>query len=54
MEEPIDIAGCLQRWKEGDEVAAEELIRHLFPVISKIVRTHLPRRDEEKDLVQRF
>lgn len=52
MEEPIDVAGCLQRWKEGDEAAAEELIRHLFPVISKIVRLHLPRRDEEKDMIQ--
>src|ERR1700683_3587293 len=52
MDEPINIADCLRRWKEGDEAAAEELIRHLFPVISKIVRTHLPRRDDEKDLVQ--
>ena len=52
MDEAIDVDGCLRRWKEGDEAAAEELIRHLFPVISKIVRTHLPRRDDEKDLVQ--
>jgi len=52
MDEAIDVNACLRRWKEGDEAAAEELIRHLFPVISKIVRTHLPRRDDEKDLVQ--
>src|SRR5271156_6202480 len=52
MDEAIDVDGCLRRWKQGDEAAAEELIRHLFPVISKIVRTHLPRRDDEKDLVQ--
>jgi RNA polymerase sigma factor (sigma-70 family) len=52
MDEPIDVADCLQRWRKGDESAAEELIRHLYPVISKIVRTHLPRRDDEKDLVQ--
>jgi RNA polymerase sigma factor (sigma-70 family) len=52
MEEAIDVDGCLRRWKEGDEAAAEELIRHLFTVISRIVRTHLPRRDDEKDLVQ--
>src|SRR5471030_2289028 len=52
MDETIDVDSCLRRWKEGDEAAAEELIRHLFPVISKIVRTHLPRRDDEKDLVQ--
>src|SRR5271170_6618484 len=52
MDEAMDVDGCLRRWKEGDEAAAEELIRHLFPVISKIVRTHLPRRDDEKDLIQ--
>jgi RNA polymerase sigma-70 factor (ECF subfamily) len=52
MDEAMDVDGCLRRWKEGDEAAAEELIRHIFPVISKIVRTHLPRRDDEKDLVQ--
>ncbi len=48
----MDVDGCLQRWHNGDEAAAEELIRHLYPVISRIVRTHLPRRDDEKDLVQ--
>lgn len=52
MDELVDVDGCLRRWGQGDEAAAEELIRHLYPVISKIVRTHLPRRDEEKDLVQ--
>ena len=52
MDETLDVDGCLRRWKAGDEAAAEQLIRHLFPVISKIVRTHLPRRDDEKDLVQ--
>ena len=52
MDAPIDVADCLQRWKQGDESAAEELIRHLHPVISRIVRTHLPRRDDEKDLIQ--
>ncbi len=52
MDESIDVDDCLRRWKEGSQAAAEELIQHLFPVISKIVRTHLPRRDDEKDLVQ--
>ena len=52
MEAFIDVPGCLLRWKEGDENAAEELIRHLYPVISKIVRTHLPRRDHEDDVIQ--
>ncbi len=52
MDQPIDITGCLQRWKKGDEDAAEELVRHLYPVISRIVRIHLPRRDHEEDLIQ--
>src|ERR1700760_2443407 len=51
-EEPVDIADCLLRWKKGHEDAAEELIRHLYPFISRIVRLHLPRRDHEEDLVQ--
>jgi RNA polymerase sigma-70 factor (ECF subfamily) len=52
MEEPLDVDGCLRRWRDGDEAAAAQVIEHLYPVISKIVRTHLPRRDDEKDLVQ--
>ena len=49
---PDDPALLLQRWRAGDETAGEELIRLLFPVISRIVRVHLPRRDDENDLVQ--
>ena len=52
MDEALDVDGCIRRWNDGEEAAAEELIQHLYPVISKIVRTHLPRRDDEKDLVQ--
>src|SRR5271170_3602779 len=52
MDDDINIDDCLQRWGRGDEAGAEELIQHLYPLISKIVRTHLPRRDDEKDLVQ--
>jgi RNA polymerase sigma factor (sigma-70 family) len=52
MDQAPDVDGWLQRWKQGDESAAELLIEHLYPVISKIVRTHLPRRDDEKDLIQ--
>ncbi len=52
MDSPIDVDDCLRRWKAGDEAAAEQLILHLYPVISRIVRTHLPRRDHEEDLIQ--
>jgi RNA polymerase sigma factor (sigma-70 family) len=49
---PDDPVLLLQRWRDGDEAAGAELIKLLFPVISRIVRVHLPRRDDEKDLVQ--
>jgi RNA polymerase sigma factor (sigma-70 family) len=52
MDENLDVDGCIRRWREGSEAAASQLIEHLYPVISKIVRTHLPRRDDEKDLIQ--
>jgi len=52
MDAHIDVADCLRRWKQGDESAAEELIRYLHPVISRIVRIHLPRRDHESDVIQ--
>ena len=52
MDEPIDVNDCLHRWKNGDEAGAEQLILHLYPVIARIVRVHLPRRDYEEDLIQ--
>lgn len=52
MDQPPDVVACLRRWKQGDEGAAAELIEFLYPLISKIVRTHLPRRDHEEDLIQ--
>jgi RNA polymerase sigma factor (sigma-70 family) len=52
MDQPIDVPDSLRRWKAGDEGAAEELVRHLYPVIIRIVRTHLSRRDHEEDLIQ--
>ena len=52
MDSPIDVEDCLRRWKTGDESAAEQIINHLYPVISRIVRTHLPRRDHEEDIIQ--
>lgn len=52
MEPSPDLASAVQRWRDGDESAGEDLIRGLYPVISKIVRLHLPRRDDESDLIQ--
>ena len=52
MDTPDDHALLVQRWRAGDESAGEEIILLLYPVISRIVRLHLPRRDDESDLVQ--
>src|ERR1700736_6831551 len=35
-----------------DDDAARELVRRLYPLVAKIVRTHRPRRTSEEDLSQ--
>lgn len=50
-EEPFDNAR-LQRIKENDPEAAQELVRDLFPLVMRIVRGHLPRRMDPEDLAQ--
>lgn len=47
-----DLAECLARVREGDDSAARELVGHLWPLVIKIVRSHLPRRSGEEDLAQ--
>ena len=49
---PDDPAPLLERWRHGEEAAGEELIRLLYPIIARIVRVHLPRRDDPVDLIQ--
>ena len=51
-EETFDLAGCLERVRRRDQVAARELVEHLHPLVIRIVRAHLPRRVAEEDLVQ--
>lgn len=48
----IDLAACLVRVRQRDEDAARALLLHLHPLVLKIVRSHLPRRTSEEDLVQ--
>ncbi len=52
--EPIslDVAACVAQVRHGDEDAARDLFRHLHPLVCKIVRSHLPRRTAEEDLIQ--
>ncbi|MDP9004964.1 MAG: RNA polymerase sigma factor [Verrucomicrobiota bacterium] len=48
----FDEVACLRRVRERDEAACRELVDHLYPVVIRIVRAHLPRRDAEEDLAQ--
>ncbi|MDZ4816550.1 MAG: RNA polymerase sigma factor [Verrucomicrobiota bacterium] len=36
----------------GDQGASRQLVEHLYPVVIRIVRSHLPRRMDEQDLAQ--
>ena len=47
---PFDLAGCLDRVRRRDQAAARALVEHLHPLVSRIVRSHLPRRVAEEDL----
>jgi len=53
MDEPgLDVQACVADTRRGDEAAALALYQHLTPLVLKIVRSHLPRRTAEEDLVQ--
>ena len=51
-EQPFDVPGCLSRVRQRDQAAARELVDHLYPLVIRIVRSHLPRRVPEEDLAQ--
>jgi RNA polymerase sigma-70 factor (ECF subfamily) len=51
-EPPFDVAGCLDRVRRRDQAAARELVDHLYPLVIRIVRSHLPRRVAEEDVAQ--
>jgi len=51
-DETFDLVGCLARVRQRDQVAARLLVEHLYPLVSRIVRSHLPRRVAEEDLAQ--
>ncbi len=48
----IDMPVCLVLVQRGDEEAARQLFQHLYPLVIKVVRSHLPRRTSEDDLTQ--
>ncbi len=51
-EETFDLVGCLARVRQRDQGAARQLVEHLYPLVTRIVRSHLPRRVAEEDLTQ--
>ncbi|MGH8019213.1 MAG: RNA polymerase sigma factor, partial [Opitutaceae bacterium] len=52
LDESFDLIGCLEGVREGDQAASRALVEHLYPLVIRIVRAHLPRRVPEEDLVQ--
>ena len=51
-EAAFDVAACLARVRQRDQVASRQLVEHLYPLVIRIVRSHLPRRVAEEDLAQ--
>jgi RNA polymerase sigma-70 factor (ECF subfamily) len=51
-EAEFDLSGCLAGVRERDQDAARRLVEHLYPLVIRIVRAHLPRRVLEEDLAQ--
>ncbi|MES2506990.1 MAG: RNA polymerase sigma factor [Verrucomicrobiota bacterium] len=52
MPDAFEVQDCLQRVRSGDAAAAETLVVHLHPLVRRLVRNHLPRRESEEDLMQ--
>lgn len=49
---PASIGDDLARARQKDPLASQALVEHLYPLVIRIVRSHLPRRVAEEDLVQ--
>ncbi|HEX4086818.1 MAG TPA: sigma-70 family RNA polymerase sigma factor [Chthoniobacteraceae bacterium] len=48
----FDMEACLAGLRRQDERAAQNFVRELYPLVLKLVRSHLPRRASEEDLCQ--
>jgi RNA polymerase sigma-70 factor, ECF subfamily len=48
----LDAAELVQAALRHDDEAARELVRRLYPLVAKVVRSHRPRRTSEEDLCQ--
>src|ERR1700712_280303 len=47
-----DVAALVAGALRDDDDAARELVRHLYPFVAKMVRSHRPQRAAEEDLCQ--
>ena len=52
MAEDLDAAALVAAARQQDEAAARELVRRLYTLVLKLVRSHRPRRTAEEDLCQ--
>ena len=52
MADDLDAAALVAAARQHDESAARELVRRLYPLVLKLVRSHRPRRTAEEDLCQ--
>jgi RNA polymerase sigma-70 factor, ECF subfamily len=48
----FDVEQCLHQARRQDQDAARALVEHLYPLVIRTVRCHLPRRMAEEDLAQ--
>jgi RNA polymerase sigma factor (sigma-70 family) len=52
MDDDEHAGALVDRARHGDDDAARELVRQLYPLVAKIVRSYRPRRTAEEDLSQ--
>jgi len=52
MADDFDAAALVAAARQGDESAAREIVRRLYPLVVRLVRSHRPRRTAEEDLCQ--
>ena len=52
MADEPDVAALVAASLQDDDDAARALVRHLYPLVARVVRSHRPRRAAEEDLCQ--
>ena len=52
MADDFDAAALVAAARQHDESAAREIVRRLYPLVVRLVRSHRPRRTAEEDLCQ--